>query len=194
MATHGSDPEAPPRQEPSAPAPRRLLYLDNLRFVLITLVVLDHLAMTYGFAGSWTYREEGVVNPLLYVLVVSAQTLGMAFLIALFFMIAGYFTPRAFDRRGARAFVIDRLKRLGIPWLGFLVLILPWLKYITDVQAGKFEGSFLAFLPVYLRVGVKNDGPIWFLEALLIFSVAYAAWRVVAARRSGASGMAIMPN
>jgi len=189
VASNSPDHQAAPGHDSStssSPA-RRLLYLDNLRTVLITLVVLDHLAMTYGFAGSWTYREEGQVNPLAFALVVSLQTLGMASLMALFFFVAGYFVPRAYDRRGGWAFVIDRLKRLGIPWLGFLVLILPWLKYATDVHAGKFSGSFLDFLPVYLRVGVKNDGPIWFLEALLILSVLYALWRAATARRSASA-------
>ena len=33
------------------------------------------------------------------------------------YLIAGYFTPRAYDRKEARGFVVDRLKRLAVPWL-----------------------------------------------------------------------------
>ena len=35
----------------------RLFYIDNLRILLIVLVVLHHLAITYGAPGDWPYRE-----------------------------------------------------------------------------------------------------------------------------------------
>jgi glucan biosynthesis protein C len=57
-------------------------------------------------------------------------------LLGLFFMIAGYFTPRAYDRRGAGAFLVDRLKRLGIPLLFYEVIIRPLINYAVDVHDG----------------------------------------------------------
>ncbi|WP_181923822.1 hypothetical protein [Streptomyces inhibens] len=42
-----------------------------------------------------------------------------------FFMIAGYFTPASYDRKGARPFLRDCLKRLGVPLLAFLLLYVP---------------------------------------------------------------------
>ena len=57
----------------------------------------------------------------------------------LLFLIAGYFTPRAYDRKGAGPFLIDRLKRLGIPLLFYEVVILPMISYPLDLHAG-FQG------------------------------------------------------
>jgi hypothetical protein len=61
----GASSPAPPVQAAAAPqgylSPRqgaRLLYIDNLRVVLICMVVVAHLAMIYGMAGiPWDYRD-----------------------------------------------------------------------------------------------------------------------------------------
>ena len=40
----------------------RLFFIDNLRTMLIILVILQHLAITYGSpTGSW-YIHEGIVD------------------------------------------------------------------------------------------------------------------------------------
>ena len=38
-------------------ARRRLFFVDNLRTLLIIMVVVFHLAVTYGASGHWPYRE-----------------------------------------------------------------------------------------------------------------------------------------
>ncbi len=35
-----------------------MAYLDNLKIVLVALVIVAHAAMTYGAAGSWIYEAE----------------------------------------------------------------------------------------------------------------------------------------
>ena len=37
--------------------PARLFYLDKLRVLLISLIVLMHLAITYGAPGGWHFRH-----------------------------------------------------------------------------------------------------------------------------------------
>lgn len=36
----------------------RLLYVDNLRTLLIIMVILWHMAVTYGAPGFWPYQES----------------------------------------------------------------------------------------------------------------------------------------
>ena len=76
---------------------RRLLFVDNLRILLVSLVVVWHTAVTYGASGAWPYHEgppDGVANLVFTVLNV---TIG-PFVLPLFFMIAGYFTVPSYDR------------------------------------------------------------------------------------------------
>jgi len=44
------------QQAPAAKS-SRLFFIDNLRVFLIILVIMFHLAITYGAAGSWYYQD-----------------------------------------------------------------------------------------------------------------------------------------
>lgn len=72
--------------------PIRLLFIDNIRIILVCLVILTHLAITYGASGSWYYHEVSgvsVSSALLTLLTSLFQTFFMGF----FFLIAAYFIP-----------------------------------------------------------------------------------------------------
>jgi len=101
----------------------RFLYLDNLRMAVITFVVLMHTAIIYGAMGDWYYRETGETGTLFSIIAALLGGIGTAFVMGLLFLIAGYFTPRSYDRKGAGHFLLDRLKRLGLPLLFYEVVI-----------------------------------------------------------------------
>jgi glucans biosynthesis protein C len=180
----------PPEARP--PIRPRLVYLDNLRTVLITAVVLGHIAGTYGVDADWMYREGGHTSAVVTSLGLFAMVIGVSFAMGLFFLIAGYFTPPAYDRKGARQFLLDRLKRLGIPWLFYEVVFNPLIHYAVDVHGGdckgalydcQYQGTFWEYLKAFPRTsGSFGDGPVWFLQALLIFSLFYALGRLVTER------------
>ncbi|HEX5836498.1 MAG TPA: acyltransferase [Anaerolineales bacterium] len=169
------------------PAKPRLYYLDNIRTALITAVVLGHLSVTYGVDADWTYYEGGEVHPIVSILQLLALAIAVGFALGLFFLIAGYFTAPAYDRRGFGRFLLDRVKRLGIPWLVFEVFINPLVHYAVDSHGGdckgalydcQYQGTFWQYLWEFPRLSASlGDGPVWFLEALLIFSFFYALWR-----------------
>jgi fucose 4-O-acetylase-like acetyltransferase len=193
MAAQKARPEPQATLTEARPAARpRLEYIDNLRTFLITVVVLGHLSVTYGVDADWYYYESGEVSVLAYALTMMAVVIAVGFGMGLFFMIAGYFTPAAYDRKGFKRFLADRLKRLGIPWLVYEVVINPLVHYAVDVHGGEchgsfydcqFQGSFWQYLAEYPRnLGSFGDGPVWFLEALLIFCIIYALWRLFAGR------------
>ncbi len=62
----------------------RLAYLDNLRTVLITVVVLGHLAVTYGVEADWYYMEAGEASLVAAILLNMAAVLGLGFSMGLF--------------------------------------------------------------------------------------------------------------
>ena len=161
---------------PAAPTVR-LAYLDHLKAALIVAVVVFHVAIAYGANGSWYYVENRsglATKALLTVLVAALQF----FFMGLFFAIAGYFTPAAYDRKGARRFLTDRLRRLGIPLVIFTVAISPFLEAFKSATSG---GGWGAFWPSW-RAHVEGwaPGPLWFVETLLVFSLVYAGWRQIA--------------
>jgi glucan biosynthesis protein C len=171
---------APAAAEASSGARTRLLYLDNLRTAAITLVVLGHVAVSYGAEGDWYLHGEGQASPVAFILLLPLMAIGAAFMMGLLFLIAGYFTPRSYDRKGPGPFLVDRLKRLGIPLLLFAIVINPIIEYLVEAHTGKFQGSYWRFIPPYIRnLDTAGFGVTWFLEALLIFSISYILWRLL---------------
>jgi glucan biosynthesis protein C len=165
----------------TAPKGKRLLFVDNLRILMISMVVVQHLSVTYGAAGSWMYHDPATADMFTSIFLSALNVIGMAAGMGFFFLLAGYFTPRSYDRKGGAAFLRDRIIRLGLPWLVYSLLLDPLVYYI----AHGLPGSYWSFLTTrYLhRVGSIANGPIWFVELLLIFSILYVAWRWLARAR-----------
>jgi glucans biosynthesis protein C len=174
----GSGATAPPRQAAAAPQGKRLLFVDNLRILLISMVLVVHLDCTYGAVGSWYYHDPGN-NLLTGILLSIPNAIGMATGMGLFFLIAGYFTPGSYDRKGSRSFLRDRLVRLGIPVLIYGLLLDPLVVYI----ASGLHGSYWSFYANYLPQVRGVTGPAWFIALLLLFSLVYAAWRGLSEHR-----------
>jgi hypothetical protein len=72
--------------------------------------------------------------------------------------------------------VRSRLVRLGVPLVVFTVVIDAVADYL-----GKVYSQPRWALADYLtdRTGTRDMGPLWFVAALLVFSLVYAAWRAV---------------
>lgn len=156
----------------------RQLFLDNLRIGLIALVVLHHVAMAYGAAGAEFYYVEfhpsGFSRSLL-IFVLGNQ----AWFMGAFFLVAGYFTPGSFDRKGPGSFLKSRLLRLGIPLVVYALVLNP-----VSMFGAFFIPDFLNPLTweTYSYSDYVRMGPMWFVALLLIFSFGYAAWRLVTRR------------
>ncbi|MFH1717815.1 MAG: acyltransferase family protein [Planctomycetota bacterium] len=166
----------------------RLLFIDNLRILLIALVAMIHLSITYGGAGSWYYKEVVEPDAVSFVALCWHNATVQSFSMGLFFMIAGYFTPGSYDRKGPRLFLKDRLLRLGIPMLCYDFLIGPLVAYpLIKVGAWGSAGSYVGYLGRYYSGFHIGTGPLWFVEALLIFAVCYALWRALGGRLKGAA-------
>src|SRR5450432_1845010 len=158
---------------PSAP---RELYIDRLRSVTTALVILLHTAITYGGSGGWFWREiEPSKSPSSLVLTMFCAT-NQAYFMGFFFLLAGYFTPRSLERKGYRRFLADRFLRLGLPLLAFILILGPLTAAIVTAAQGDGFWPTIVFLWKHKRI---INGPLWFAEALLIFSLGYCAWRAV---------------
>jgi fucose 4-O-acetylase-like acetyltransferase len=116
-------------------------------------------------------------------------SVNQAFFMGFFFLLAGYFSVASYDRKGALPFLRDRLVRLGIPILAYGYVLGPMTIALAGVERGE---PFLEHWGALMRDGYFNIGPLWFALALLLFSLAYVLWRVLA-RRAG-SGAGFVPR
>ena len=180
---HGADAGGATLRRPALPT-GRLLHLDNLKVVLIALIIALHAVLGYvGLFEAWTYSgvRETTLDPVVeMVLLVVLSPFGF-FLIALLFLVAGLLTPGSFDRKGPRRFVVDRLLRLGVPFAVYVLLVQPTLVYLLEHRFGDATGSWWQ---EYLGAERQIDtGPLWFVGVLLVYTLGYAGWRRV--RRPG---------
>ena len=171
---------------------KHLLYIDNLRTTLITFVIIFHVAITYGADGLWYYNESGETGTVMFVVMMFLVAIGSAFVLGLFFMLAGYFTPRSYDKKGFSGFLADRAKRLLIPLAFYEIFIFPMIRFGVRSKEG-YQGSLLDHLSEHFR-GLETiaDGPVWFLLALMIFSFLYAICRL--AIKTGVTRQVRPPN
>jgi peptidoglycan/LPS O-acetylase OafA/YrhL len=162
-------------RSPAAPG-SRLLYVDNLRTLVIIMVILVHLSVTYGGEGSWYYKEGRADLPTAIVLTIH-NAISQSFFMGLLFLLSAYFTAASYDRKGPGPFLRDRFLRLGIPLLVYELLIQPFLVCLL-FEAGviTLQSSMRDYLRGYYTSFHLGSGPLWFVEALLIFSVLYVAW------------------
>jgi len=165
----------------NAKNPRRLFFIDNIRWLMIIFVVILHAAVTYSNLGSWYFTEPAKLDIVSLAFFGIYQSFTQAYSMGLLFLIAGYFVPRAFDRKGFGKFLGDRAVRLGIPTLIYMLFINTIIVYYIIAFSWKTPhppfGKY--FLDYILNLDfLSGSGPMWFAFALLIFSAVYAVVRL----------------
>ena len=169
---------------PAAKPLSRLDFVDNLRWVMIVLVVSMHAAVTYSHLGSWYFMEDPKPEPLTTLGFATYQVFLQAFFMGFLFLIAGYFVPGAYDRKGFSRFLRDRAVRLGIPALIYMLALDPCI--VQGLLRG-YHHITTPFPKAYWRyltsLGfVRASGPMWFAIALLIFCLFYGLARLIGRR------------
>jgi len=99
----------------------RIAWIDNLRTLIIVLVVSMHACVTYRHVGSW-YRmvEPEPSLPVKFVFILWQGHL-QAFFMGLLFFLAGAFAHVSLARGGSGTFLRERGRRPGLPALRYLL-------------------------------------------------------------------------
>ncbi|HTS76756.1 MAG TPA: acyltransferase family protein [Bryobacteraceae bacterium] len=155
----------------------RLIYIDNLRWTMMILVISMHAADTYSPLGNWYYTDRSPLNTASVLSFAAWQMYLQSFFMGLLFFIAGYFVPASLERKGIARFVRDRGFRLGLPVLFYMFVLGPVVEYFlahswNSTRPTTFPHEWIK----HIRNGqfLQENGPLWFCLALLIFSVVYA--------------------
>jgi hypothetical protein len=161
----------------------RLPWVDNLKIGVIAGVVVAHAATAYVVDIDWYYQERTTSG--LWQALLSLAMLDAVFVLGPLFLLGGVFAAASLARRGPGGFVHGRLLRLGVPLLLFVAVLSPLTNYLGDVAEGERPGLW-----PYLAPGGEDQdaGPLWFVAALLTFSLVYAAWRWFRPAGSGSGG------
>ncbi len=165
-----------------APKPR-LPWVDHLRTLMILLVVNVHACVTYSHVGGWYVMSEREPSLAAKVPFIIWEAHLQSFFMGFLFFLAGYFAHGSLERRGPAGFVRERLFRLGLPTLLYMLVIHPFILLGLNPWHAEFP-PVAGFYGDFLRSGrfLSASGPLWFTFALTLFCLALAGWRALRPR------------
>lgn len=145
----------------------RKCYLDNIRWVVIVLVLVFHVISIFCSCGAlMSYNAPGIpaldaVGYMIY-----------PWFMPCLFVVSGMCARYALLKRSNREFLKERTWKLLIPFLSYLVLIGPFASSLT-FHVNHLEETFSAlpgFILLCIRI-VNGMGPSWFLLQLFLVSL-----------------------
>ena len=152
---------------------KRSLYLDQIKAVIVALVIALHVPMAFGDM-SWIgvrIPVEGLVGPFFTGFFGWYGYAINSFIMPMMFLISGYFVPRSVHKKGILQYLQGRLQRLGIPLTAGMLLVNNSSIWLARQSPGSpFAGQAFNDLP-FNTVFV-----LWFLVVLLAFDLLYCSW------------------
>ena len=157
---------------PESSTRKRTVYLDQIKAVIVALVIALHVPMAFSF-GWFGVRipVEDSTGPLFTGFFQWYGYTINSFIMYMMFLISGYFVPRSVHKKGVAQYLITRLLRLGIPFLTGMIMINN-ISYLI----GRFSPeSYLAETPIN-EIPLNHVGVLWFLIVLFAFDLLYCTW------------------
>ncbi len=156
----------------------RIHFLDNLRTVLILLVVVLHSGMCYqnGFDTFWIVVDPDKLNALALV-----NMYLDSFIMFIMFFISGYFIRNSINNRSSWEFFSSKFKRIMIPWLVAVGTLKPAYKAIYLYTRGLEQQDWYSYFHIFSRansdLSLYSNNPtqswLWFLPVLFVFQMGY---------------------
>jgi len=173
---------------PPAAAPREF-FIDWLRIGALGLLILFHVGMAYT---SWNWHVKSPAAADVAAAVEPWMRLTAPWRMTLLFVVSGLATSLMLQRRAVvgpaapRGWLRERTRRLLLPLLAGMVLVVPPQSYFEVRQFHGYGGSYLEFLRLYFGGGGNFCAPqrgclilptwnhLWFLTYLFAYTALLA--------------------
>ena len=143
--------------------------LDWLRVLAFGLLIAYHAGMAWS---GWSWHLTSVDS-------IDWLREGMRFVnrwrMPLIFVVSGAAIALALGSRSPRTFALDRVRRLLVPLVFGMIVIVPPQIYLERLYRGQFTGSFFDWLPQAFQGGAYPNGNVswhhlWFLAYVLVLT------------------------
>ena len=148
--------------------------LSNLRAVVIVIVLAFHASLAYVQSAPAPQRfDQPPFTWEAFPIVDAHRWLGFDIfcawqdvsLMALMFFLSGLFVGPSLVRKGAATYTIDRLKRIGVPFV-FAFIVLSPLALYPAYAARTPDPSLAGYVTAFFSLPYWPAGPQWFLWQL----------------------------
>lgn len=151
----------------------RQTYLDWLRILAIFGVLVYHSAMPFMTDDSWHINNETTSN-----LLMEFNFWLSRFRMHLLFFISGAISIYIIRNKSTFSFISLRIRRLFIPVIAGMLLIVPPQVYFERLSQG-FKGNFLDFYPSIFQfipypIGNTSWHHLWFIVYLVLYNILLA--------------------
>jgi peptidoglycan/LPS O-acetylase OafA/YrhL len=151
----------------------RLRGFDSLRFFMIFLVIVFHVSITFmEYAPQYWYVLDDQKSIIFTILVMFLD----GFPVTILFFLAGYFSKPSFEKNGIRNFLLDKSKRIGIPWLIGVFLIAPFFAYMSYQSYHLPAITALKFITTMFFGTFYMQAHYWYLGILFFLFLFYAVY------------------
>lgn len=151
--------------------------IDWLRILAVLTLFVFHAARIFDIYGPFYAKNKEVSAALTHIII---DTIFPWFM-PLFFLLAGTSTWYALGFRSGGAYARERFKRLLIPFIFGMLLLIPLQSYYGLLNHSSYAESFLEYYPDFFRVipqdldgyylGGFTMGHLWFIFYLFVFSL-----------------------
>ncbi len=147
----------------------RIHWMDNLKTIIIFLVILYHAGGVYEGTGIWAsfwIVDDPATNDI-------SGLLGLivdVFVMATLFFISGYLAPASLKSKTGWEFLKGKFKRLMIPWAIAVFTLIPLYKVIFLYSRGLPQEHWSTYFHI---TNPNSQNWLWFLPLLFTFNILY---------------------
>ncbi|MDI9256789.1 acyltransferase family protein [Flavobacterium sedimenticola] len=151
--------------------PERRYDLDWLRVIAILLLHLFHCAMPFMAEWDWHLKNKETSN-----LILECNYFVSRWRMPVLFFISGIGTIFVLNQKSIWQFIAQRTKRLFVPLLFGMLIIIPPQVYFERIYKGTDYHSYLDFYPSIFTTTVYPEGNLswhhlWFIAYLFVYSL-----------------------
>lgn len=149
-------------------------YIDNLRWLSILLLFPFHAAMIFNDYGeNWYIVSKPVAA------ISSFTWVTYSWFMPLLFVLAGISAGYALEKRTPKQFVKERFRKLFVPLVSGILLLIPIETYFAERFHNGYTGSYFQQYVLYFTkktdltgyTGGFTPGQLWFILFLLVISL-----------------------
>lgn len=153
----------------------RKYFIDNLRWMAILLLFPFHASQIWSGGEYSGFYIRSHTNTVLYLF----STAVYPWYMTLLFVIAGISCRYSLQIRTNRQFIVERIKKLLVPFLFGLLVFVPVMTYIAEVFFNGYTGSYFQQYVLFFTKETDLTGyhggftpaHLWFLLYLFIISL-----------------------